>query len=826
MDENYTPSQVEADARDFWESQASFTVTEDLTKEKFYCLSMLPYPSGQLHVGHVRNYTIGDAIARYHRMQGKNVLQPMGWDAFGLPAENAALKHKIAPAQWTASNIDSMRKQLQQLGFAYDWSRELATCDPNYYRWEQWLFITLYEKGLVYRKNTIVNWDPVDETVLANEQIIDGRGWRSGAPIERREIPQWFFKITDYADELLRDLDQLTGWPEKVKTMQRHWIGRSEGVTIYFEVPDHHEPIKVFTTRADTLFGVTFLVVSPEHPLALQAAKNNPSLNAFIETYQNTPVSEASMATQEKHGMASGYQAKNPLSGELIPVWVSNYVLMQYGMGAVMAVPGHDPRDHSFAKKYRLPVKSVIASEPLWNYQKAAYTGNGVLINSGLFNGLPCEEAKETITQKLLEINSGKTTVHYRLRDWGVSRQRYWGTPIPIIYCEQCGVVPVPVDQLPVILPTQVKLKNSTELLRSIKDFYQTTCPNCEQPAHRETDTFDTFVESSWYFLRYTCVDQDKKIVDDRARYWAPIDQYIGGVEHAVMHLLYARFFVKVLRDLNFINSDEPFINLLTQGMVLKNGIKMSKSKGNTVDPQPLIDKYGADTVRLYMLFAAPPEQSLDWSDQGVDGAFRFLKRLWALAYQHQTCLITINRQINNHIYTSCEWKQAPQPLLAMRRELYEILNQVRFDYERLQFNTVVSGCMKLLNLLMKLSFDETNQCWTQPLLHEGLSILLRLLAPITPHISHCLWKTLNYGETILTAKWPKVLVEALKTETMNLIVQINGKRRTQVTVPVDSTNDQIEKLILKDEAIKRHINNQKIKKVITVPGKLVNLVV
>ena len=787
MEEQYIPEQLEATAREYWQTQESFKVSEDLSREKFFCLSMLPYPSGHLHMGHVRNYTIGDVIARYQTMQGKNVLQPMGWDAFGLPAENAALKHNAAPARWTYENIDHMRAQLQRMGFAYDWSREFATCEPAYYRWEQWLFLKLYEQGLVYKKNAEVNWDPVDKTVLANEQVVDGRGWRSNALVERREIPQWFFKITAYADELIDDLDKLEHWPDQVKTMQKHWIGRSQGCTILFDIIDEDSQLEVFTTRPDTLLGATYLAIAPQHPLALKAAQDNHDIATFIEACQHMQVAEAAMATAEKRGIATPLFAKHPLSDEPIPVWIANFVLMEYGSGAVMSVPAHDQRDYEFASKYHLPIKQVIVSDgdSTVDLNEQALTEKGHLINSGEFNGLSSADAHTAIINALVQKQRGQKQINYRLRDWGVSRQRYWGTPIPIVYCDDCGTVPVKAEDLPVTLPEDIQFSGSGNLLQSIDEFYHTQCPQCGKAATRETDTFDTFVESSWYYARYTCVNQDSSMLDDRAKYWTPVDQYIGGVEHAVMHLLYARFFHKVLRDMGFVNCDEPFTRLLTQGMVLKDGSKMSKSKGNVVDPKILIEKYGADTVRLFSIFAAPPEQSLEWSDSGVDGAFRFLKRLWALAHKEEANIIDLNHRIQSNSADTMDWNNVASDVANYRRQMHEILRQAKYDYERLQFNTIVSGCMKLLNVLTEVSKNEQSiaaQAYQQ-LIQQGMHIMLCLLNPITPHITHELWIALAYGENILQAKFPKVATDALMCEEVTLVVQVNGKRRSQITI-------------------------------------------
>jgi leucyl-tRNA synthetase len=628
MDEIYRPEIIEPAVQARWEEARCFEVTEDRAREKFYCLSMFPYPSGRLHVGHVRNYTIGDVIARYHRLRGRNVLQPMGWDAFGMPAENAAIQSKVPPASWTYDNIAHMRRQLRLFGFGYDWSRELTTCRPEYYRWEQWLFTRLFRKGLVYKKNAVVNWDPVDKTVLANEQVINGRGWRSGAEVERREIPQWFMKITHYAEELLAELENLDGWPDSVRVMQKNWIGRSEGVELQFPVEDHDEPLNVFTTRPDTLMGVTYMAVAAEHPLAIKAAVEKPKLSEFLDECRRMHASEATLETMEKKGMPLGINAVHPLTGEPVPIWVANFVLMAYGTGAVMAVPGHDQRDWEFATRYGLPIRKVIdpLEGPPADVSEAAFLEYGRLVNSGDFDGLTSEQAFNAVADRFQIRGIGRRRVNYRLRDWGVSRQRYWGTPIPIINCDECGAVPVPDEDLPVILPEDVEFDGQGSPIKRMPEFYRCKCPQCGGPAERETDTFDTFMESSWYFARYACHDNDQAMLDSRVNYWLPVDQYIGGVEHAILHLLYARFFQKLLRDLGLARDGEPFTNLLTQGMVLKDGAKMSKSKGNTVDPEPLAKQYGADTVRLFMMFAAPPDQSLEWSDEGVEGAHRFLE--------------------------------------------------------------------------------------------------------------------------------------------------------------------------------------------------------
>lgn len=827
MEDQYKPQEIESNVQRYWQDKKIFQAVEDVNKVKFYCLSMMPYPSGSLHVGHARNYTLGDVIARYQYMQDKNVLQPMCWDGFGLPAENAAIKNNIPPAVWTHQNIEHMRAQLKQLGLAYDWSREFATCDPKYYRWEQWFFIQLYQKGLVYKKSSEVNWDPVDHTVLANEQVIDGRGWRSGAVVERREIPQWYLKITDYAEELLNDIDQLTEWPEQVKTMQRNWIGRSKGVEIVFDVIDHPNPLNVYTTRPDTLFGVTYLAVAPQHPLAKECAEKNPALKQFIEACRNIKVAEANIATLEKQGMPLGLFATHPITHEKIPLWVANFVLMEYGSGALMAVPAHDERDFDFAKKYHLPIKAVIESQKSWDFKQAANTSEGILIDSGQFTGLTSQQAFDAIAIYLEEHHQGKRKIHYRLRDWSISRQRYWGAPIPIIYCEKCGTQTVPEKDLPVVLPEDVKFSGVSSPLKSMPEFYETTCPSCGGSAKRETDTFDTFVESSWYYARLACKKQNKSMVDGRVNYWLPVDQYIGGIEHAVLHLLYARFFHKLMRDQGLLNSDEPFTRLMTQGMVLNQGVKMSKSKGNTVDPKALIDRYGADTVRLFLMFAAPPEQNLEWSESGVEGAHRFLKRVWAFAYENQDLIREQNRLPRTNLLGSANWENTDPTQTEIFRNIYQILDQTKYDYERLQFNTVVSSCMKILNLLTKIGPAESTETDIKNIVvHKGFSILLRLLSPITPHIAHQLWQELQFKGLILYTSWPKSSPIVFVVESVELVIQINGKLRSKIRVPNGASREIIEAKVKEDAKIKQLIGDNPIKKIIIVPNKLVNVVV
>ncbi|WP_022949279.1 leucine--tRNA ligase [Methylohalobius crimeensis] len=817
MDENYRPHAIEEKVQRLWEESRAFQVTEDPDREKFYCLSMFPYPSGRLHMGHVRNYTIGDAIARYQRMLGKNVLQPMGWDAFGLPAENAAAKHGTHPAKWTYENIEYMKGQLKRLGFAYDWEREVATCDPDYYRWEQWFFTQLYEKGLVYRKMAKVNWDPVDRTVLANEQVIDGRGWRSGALVERLEIPQWFLKITAYADELLADLDRLEGWPEQVKAMQRNWIGRSEGVEMVFELEGGQEPFTIFTTRPDTVMGVSYVALAPEHPLAMQAAETNPALRRFLDECKTSGVAEADLATMEKKGAPTGLSAIHPISGEKVPVWVANFVLMEYGSGAVMAVPAHDQRDYEFARQYDLPIRQVIApraeSEEECNLDKEAFTAKGVLIDSGRFDGLTSEEAFEAIARYLEAHGKGRKKRQYRLRDWGVSRQRYWGAPIPMLYLEDD--TPVPEDRLPVELPLKVTVDGVHSPLKTESSFYETVTSD-GRPAKRETDTFDTFMESSWYYARFTSANFAAGMVDkQKADYWLPVDQYVGGIEHAILHLLYARFYHKLMRDFGLVGCDEPFKNLLTQGMVLKDGVKMSKSKGNVVDPEDLIERYGADTVRLFILFAAPPEQSLEWSDSAVEGAYRFLKRLW--------------RQVVAFVQTEDRIAELEPDALSeaqkdLRRQIHQTIVKVsEVIGKRYTFNTAIAANMELLNALAK--FENTG-AQGMAIKREGLEAIVRMLAPIVPHICHELWQLMGHSEMIIDAPWPAVDESALVQNEIELVVQVNGKLRGKIQVPADADKQTVEQAALNEPHVQRFIEGKTVKKVIVVPGRLVNVVV
>ena len=860
MNEQYQPQDIEPKVQQQWEESGAFNVEEDSSKEKFYCLSMFPYPSGRLHMGHVRNYTIGDVVSRYQRMQGKNVLQPMGWDAFGLPAENAALKNNVPPANWTYSNIDYMRNQLKQMGFGYDWDRELATCHPEYYRWEQWFFTRLLEKGLVYKKEAEVNWDPVDQTVLANEQVIDGRGWRSGAIVERKKIPQWFLKITDYADQLLDDLEKLDHWPEQVRTMQRNWIGRSKGVELKFAVPNKGD-LEVFTTRPDTLMGVTYVAVAPQHPLALEAAENNPELANFIDECRHQKVAEADMAMMEKRGMPLGIEATHPLTGELVPVWTANFVLMDYGSGAVMAVPGHDQRDWEFATKYGLNIKQVIkplSDDVTVDLMKEAFTDKGVLCNSGDFDDLEFEMAFKAIATELNNKGRGHTTINFRLRDWGVSRQRYWGAPIPVINCNSCGSVPVPEDQLPVLLPEEVTFDGVGSPIKKMESFIKTSCPKCGADAERETDTFDTFMESSWYFARYASRYSDNAMLDPKAaNYWLPVDQYIGGIEHAILHLLYSRFYHKLLRDEGLVNSDEPFTRLLCQGMVLADGYyyedeqggkvwispvdvetetdekgritqathketgkalihdgmsKMSTSKNNGIDPQVMIDRYGADTVRLFMMFAAPPEQSLEWSDSGVEGAHRFIKRLWKQTHDH----------LATGAVATLDTSSLNDGQKELRRKTHETIQKVTDDIERRQtFNTAIAAVMELSNSIGRFNDDsEQGRACKQ----EALSAAIQLLSPIIPHAADQLLTELTGSSQ--NDSWPSVDESALVRDNIEMIVQVNGKLRARINVAADADKDTILQLALAETNVQKHMEGLTLRKEIVVPGKLVNIVV
>ncbi len=816
MEESYKPLEIEQAIQQSWEDTNAFAAHEDSNREKYYCLSMFPYPSGKLHMGHVRNYTIGDVISRFQRMQGKNVLQPMGWDAFGLPAENAAMQHGVHPADWTYENIEYMRDQLKRLGFGYDWNRELATCDPDYYRWEQWFFLKLFEKGLVYKKTAPVNWCPNDLTVLANEQVIDGCCWRCDTPVERKEISQWFLKITAYADELLQALETLDGWPEQVRTMQANWIGRSEGVEMDFAVSGENAALRIYTTRPDTLMGVTYLAVAAEHPLALKAAETNAEIARFVEECKVMETSEAAMETVEKKGIDSGIKAVHPISGEQVPVWIANFVLMGYGTGAVMAVPAHDQRDFEFAHKYGIAIKQVIHSldDSDDNCAEQAFTDKGILRNSGEFDGLTSEQAFIAIAEKLEKENRGTRKTNFRLRDWGVSRQRYWGAPVPIIYCDDCGTVPVPEDQLPVTLPRDIVLDGSQSPLVAHPTFSHVDCPKCGKPARRETDTFDTFMESSWYFARFASPKADS-MVDEAAKYWLPVDQYIGGIEHAILHLLYARFFTKLMRDEGMPVPDEPFKNLLTQGMVLKDGSKMSKSKGNTVDPQALIDQYGADTVRLFIMFASPPEQSLEWSDSGVEGAFRFLRRLWKQVHQHVHNDLPAPG-LNRNALTDDEKN--------LRRQLHQTIEKVTDDLGRRHtFNTAIAANMELLNAIAKFTADSDN---AKTIRQEALGAIVLMLSPIVPHICQRLWEHLEQSGSLLDTEWPKADSSAMQLDTLEIVVQVNGKLRGKISVAAGASKEQIEAIALGDDNVIRFIEDKPVKKVIVVPNKLVNIVV
>jgi leucyl-tRNA synthetase len=872
MDERYEPAAVERAAQNYWNSARSFAATEDPARDKFYCLCMFPYPSGRLHMGHVRNYTIGDALSRFARMQGKNVLQPMGWDAFGLPAENAAMANGVAPAKWTRDNIAYMKKQLQALGFAIDWDREVATCDPAYYRWNQWLFLRMREKGIAYKKTGVVNWDPVDQTVLANEHVIDGRGWRTGALVEKREIPMYYLNITAYADELLGDLATLDGWPERVKLMQANWIGRSEGAEVAFPyAPDTQAvlgsegALKVFTTRADTLFGVTFMAVAAEHPLALAAGARDPALQTFIDECRRGSTMEADVATMEKKGRPTGLHVLHPFTGKPVEVWVANYVLMGYGEGAVMGVPAHDERDFEFALKNGIGIVTVVRpKDGSWDTVQApwqaSYGEYGVTVNSAEFSGLEFKPAIDAIAAALERKGLGRKRIQFRLRDWGISRQRYWGCPIPLIHCEHCGEVSVPDDQLPVVLPEDLVPDGSGNPLAKTPAFHQVDCPSCGRPARRETDTMDTFVDSSWYFLRFACPDNDKAMVDERSKYWLPVDQYIGGIEHAILHLLYSRFWTKVMRDLDLVAMNEPFANLFTQGMVLNHiyshqpaegrrtyfnpadvdvvddgGEKryiatradgstlevrydglgtMSKSKNNGVDPQSLVEKYGADTARLFMMFASPPEQTLEWSDEGVQGAFRFIRRLWVAVHQH----------VGGGQAVALDKSSLSAAQSDLRRLTHQTLTKVTDDIGRRRtFNTAVAAVMELLNAVSR--FDDRS-VQGRAVSQEALEIAVIALSPIVPHVCHVLWHALGHEGAIVDLAWPAVDASALAQDSLTLVVQVNGKLRSQITVPTDADEATIRAAALADETVRKFVGTATPKKVVLVPRKLVNVVI
>ena len=813
MNKSYHPENIEKEAQEFWEKNDSFVVSEDSKKEKFYCLSMFPYPSGSAHMGHVRNYTIGDAISRFQRLLGKNVLQPMGWDAFGLPAENAAIKNNIQPADWTRQNIENMKSQFKSMGFAYDWKRELATCDPDYYKWEQWFFIEMLNKGLAYQEEAEVNWDPVEETVLANEQVEDGKGWRSGANIERKKLKQWFLRITDYAEEILQETNNLNGWPEKVKAMQKNWIGKSEGMEFLFNFEDKRTPISVFTTRPDTIMGVTFLAISGDHPITLELKKENQDIRKFVKKINSIKLSEAELVKQEKLGIDTGISAIHPFSREEIPIWIANFVLSGYGSGALMGVPAHDQRDLEFAKKYNLKIKQVIKGTSNNKLEKEAILEKNKLINSGEFDGLDFDEAFSQIEIKSEKLKCGQRKINYRLRDWGVSRQRYWGAPIPIV--KNLKGKTEQAREIPVLLPTEVNFSGVKSPLPKMKEF--THISYNKEKFTRETDTFDTFFESSWYYTRFASFDCKNAMLDERAKYWLPVDQYVGGVEHAVLHLLYSRFFYRCLRDMGMVEESEPFTNLLCQGMVLKDGFKMSKSKGNTIDPNDLVKKYGADSLRLFVMFAAPPDQSFEWSDKGIQGSHRFLKRIWNLVY--------------NHIDAGLKFKQSfntkNKNVLALRNKTHRTLSKVKDDYERRHsFNTAIASIMELSNSIPKEFLSKESNIYERSSADEAIKYILIMLSPITPHITHFLWKEMGNKKAIIDVNWPDTIDELLVKETLELAIQINGKLRTTLKVRSEDNEDEILKIIAKDKKIANYIEGKKITRHIYIEGKLVNLVV
>ena len=817
-EDTYSHSIVEPRVQSYWAERGTFEVTEVCDKPKFYCLSMFPYPSGQLHMGHVRNYTLSDVIARFQRLKGKNVLQPIGWDAFGLPAENAAIKRNIPPAEWTQNNIAYMKGQMRGLGFSFDWSRELATCDEEYYRWEQWFFTRMFRKGLVYKKAAWVNWDPVDQTVLANEQVIDGRGWRSDALVERRELAQWFVKITDYAQELLDFLEKLPGWPDKIKTMQRNWIGRSEGVEIRFPVAEGKDALGVYTTRPDTLMGATYLAVAAQHPLAKRASESNRALSSFIEECSRVKVAEADMAKLEKEGMPTGLYAEHPLTGEAIPIWVANFVLMEYGSGAVMCVPGHDQRDWEFAKKYQLPIKQVVRpyadSDVICDPETEAFSAYGELVNSGPFDGMDFEEGFSAIADALAAKSLGERQVNFRLRDWGVSRQRYWGCPIPIIHCDACGPVPVPDKDLPVVLPTDVEFEGVGSPIKKMKDWYETTCPNCGTPAKRETDTFDTFMESSWYYIRFASSNSSFAMLDERAKYWSSVDHYIGGEEHAILHLLYARFFHKVMRDEGLVESDEPFEKLLSLGMVLQGGTKMSKSAGDAGDPQHLMDQFGADAVRMAMMFSAPPDQSFEWSERGVESSNRWIRtRLWKMCIDH----------LEQEDVPEIDLSALTDEQKHLRRLTHETLAKCEDDFERrLAFNTVVAAAMSLMNQIAKFE-DKSPQ--GVAVVREALSIAILVMSPIIPHVCHELWQRLGNGK-LEEAEWFRVDELALQKTIVELVVQVGGKMRGKVELAPDAGEKEAVLAAREVANVQKYLVDRSIRKIIYVPNKILNFVV
>ena len=812
-DKPYEPEKLERQIQQFWNENDVFSVTEDPDKEKFFCLSMFPYPSGSIHMGHVRNYTIGDAISRFQRMLGKNVMQPMGWDAFGLPAENAAIKNQVSPSDWTKQNIDSMKLQLQRMGFAFDWKREFATCDPNYYKWEQWFFLQLLEKGLVYQEEAEVNWDPVDETVLANEQVIDGKGWRSGVEVEKRLLKQWFLKITDYAEELLEGTEKLEGWPSQVKTMQKNWIGKSEGMEFTYKVKGTDETIGVYTTRPDTIMGASFLAVSTSHHIAIEVSKKNDEIKRFIEEQNKIKVAEADLVKQEKLGINTGLFALHPFTGEELPIWIGNFVLSEYGSGALMAVPAHDQRDYEFAKKYNLEIKQVIEGSNQDNIDSAAILEKNRLINSNEFNGLYFDEAFEAIEKKAKELGCGFRKTNYRLRDWGVSRQRYWGPPIPILKNSNDDIFAA--NELPVQLPTDVKLSGVSSPLGTLNEFLEVTQDG--QNLKRETDTFDTFFQSSWYYARFASYNSDNSMLDERAKYWLPVDQYVGGIEHAVLHLLYSRFFYRCLRDLDLVEGEEPFDNLLCQGMVLKDGSKMSKSKGNTVEPDDLIKKYGADTVRLFLMFAAPPDQSLEWSDQGVQGSFRFLNRIWNLTQEH----------IASGIPKELEFDNENKETLSLRIKTHQTINKVKDEYQRRHsFNTAIAAVMELSNKIPKSFINNKASTVERSTAHEAIKNIIIMLAPITPHLSQHLWWELGEDTPIIDHIWPETDVALLVEETVEIAIQINGKLRATVDLDPKANQETFEEAALNDINIQKFLKGKEIKKIIFVPGRLLNIVI
>ena len=810
MNKDYNPKDIEANIQEFWEKNNSFKTDFNATKNKYYCLSMFPYPSGKLHIGHVRNYTIGDVISRSQRMLGKSVFQPMGWDAFGLPAENAAIANKVHPSEWTKKNINHMREQLKRLGYSYDWDNEISTANPEYYKWEQWFFIKLLEKNLVYKKKSEVNWDPIDKTVLANEQVVDGRGWRSGAIVERKEIPQWFLKITEYSDELLEGLEDLNSWPTSVKMMQKNWIGKSEGALVKFKISNSNDLLEVYTTRVDTIFGVSFLAISPNHNILKSQKKSNPILARFIDKCNSLKLSEETVSSIEKEGVDTGLTAINPLDGSVVPIWTANYVLSDYGTGCVMCVPGHDIRDNEFAVKYNLPVIKVINPESSKLVHKEIFIGEGTLINSGKYTDLESHLAKKNILKDLVKIDAGISKINYRLRDWGISRQRYWGCPIPVFYHEDGTVYPVPEDDLPIKLPDDIDFSQDGNPLENHPTWKHIKCPYTGKKAIRETDTFDTFFESSWYYLRFLSPGFKDGLVDKSKNNWLPVDQYIGGIEHAILHLLYARFFHKLMRDIGIIDSSEPFLSLLSQGMVLQNGIKMSKSKGNTIDPDDIINKYGADTVRLFIMFSAPPEQSLEWSDTGIEGSHKFLKRLWSLSFK----VIDNNNSSNIDLQKSSN----------MRTKIHKTIKKFTHDvFDRNSFNTAIASSMELLNDMIKYNLSKN---FDNKVLLEGIESVIKMLSPITPHICQELWNNLDKNSSLIDEPWPKVDNDALVESKKEIIVQINGKLRGKVIIETDQNKEEVNSIVILDEKLNSYLKDNDIKKIIYVKNKLINYVV